>query len=163
MSSISYQVSINNPGGAGEPNNGFIDPTPLAKGTNIGSATYDLARAKKRGNFRFQRIVQVLGTVANPLVSSIVTSATATTEGTNIQFVVTFERGAVRIIRDENELTGTLAIQQLIAEAVTEDFTRTTDIIDPAINKISHVISLQVGPIFGSVATAKAQITVTSI
>lgn len=163
MSAISYTITINNPGGAGAPNDGFIDQMPVAQLSSLGSLNYESAKAKKRANFRYRRIIQVLGTVANPIVTAVNSSSTAVTEGSSIQITVTFDRGAIRIIRDENELSGSLAIQQLVAEAITETHTHLCDIIDPVLSRIAKTENLVVGPIFGSVAAAKTQITVTQI
>ena len=162
MSAVTYQIDIANPALSGGDLGGFVDDKKLESYGPLTGVTFDQAQGKKRGNFRYLRILQVLGTVMNPIVVSTTSDATNTTEATVFTMVVKFERSAPRIIRDESELEGILAVKQLVAEALAEQYSHLCDVYEPN-KQVALTATLTVGALAADADAAKAFVTVTTL
>lgn len=158
--STQYTITITKPAGAAA--EGFIDHNRLEQYGSATGITLTQAQAKKRSNFRALYVLQSIATMANPItVSRTATGASATAESAEYQIVIKFDSDAsLRIIRDESELTGPLAIKQLVAEALTEPRTHMCDVFHP--DSINQIAELAVAPLAASIASAKLLVTVST-
>lgn len=157
--SVTYHVTITASGATGN-GVGFIDrKTTEQYGTAV---TMAQAQVKKRGNFRYEQILDTLAMMANVSVANVFTTgATATAEGTTFEMDVTFASGAsVYVVREEEAIVGVLAVRRLIAEALSTERTRVCDVFDDD-GSVVFTGDLVVGKMAADLTAALALITVT--
>jgi hypothetical protein len=164
--SATFIVSITNAGAAGD-SAGFIDPKRLEQyGTTGASAQHSIN--KKRANLRFDMILSSIAMATNVTVKSAETvGASNTEEGTVFEMTVEFSSlDSVYILRDDQPITGALAIRRMVAEAISSDATNLRDFYIPgeeAGQDHRRTENVVVGRMAADTTEAMALITVTAI
>lgn len=135
-----YRITIaGKSGSAGAATDGFIDAKRVEQYMAEGSAptTYVNSVAKERANLRFRFLQQQLQLEGNIYIENIVAAGgNANTAPTSFVFTAIVERGdSVLFTRDETNnnapLTGVDALKRMVARALIEGRTITTDLFDP--------------------------------
>jgi hypothetical protein len=143
-----YGITITNAIGNAIPSDGFIDPTTTEayyganatynglESVNPGS-TLITTTGKRRGNLRFQHLLQTVQLLGNCYVvpNSIVTNATAITEGSALSFQLIVEHADSLQTADETApgitLFGSLALIRALARGLSTPYVTATYVFDP--------------------------------
>lgn len=160
---------------------GFIDPQSVTQYGLKPGLTFAQCMDKKRGNMRWNDIVESLSLSANAFIDNITTPGAAVdTAPTSVSFEVSYvAAGNPSIVRDNVVLLGVDAVKQMIAEALITTSFDQCEVFDPTmtdpIDSVYHfqgVIAahlacgprfmvLDIGKLANDVTSAKSHISVT--
>lgn len=137
MTKATFTLSITIPAGLLPPNDGGFDPKKIEEYLVAGgSPLLTHTQAKKRGNIRYQWLIEALGTMGLFEIKNIeAVGAGITTDPTLFRFTVVFDRAdAVFVYDDLNPgeiLNGYDAVKRVVARAIMRQGFVSTSVYDP--------------------------------
>ena len=169
---------------AAAPADGFIDPKTVYAYTNVNAndkpSSYANSLAKSRANRRAKNVVLGLQFYSGVQIVSVTAagSPTASTAPTSIVYRISIDDINSVKVDDENnagqKLTGTAALERIVARALCKQETVLLDVLDPTTStapgnttqfaRAGTRFNLEtVGALYANVAAAEAGITVTLV
>jgi len=152
---------------------GFVTPTITF--ANTGYTTLALSQAKQRANSRWNTLVKELNFIANTigLGDVNITGANLNTQGTEIDFLVSYQNMSVVYTYDELNnnalLTDVAALQRVVARVLCETRIETVPVFNPTLDSVHNfqigyqVQNLTIGALAADIPTANATITVVPV
>lgn len=183
MSSPTYNVVITPFTGLTETQQGFIDNKTIRQyGVVVGGGlTMEQSTNKRRANTRWRRIIETISNAANANITNIqAPGATSKTNATSFSFDVSFEKPELPAIWVDGAVVNEqAALLELVAQALTISTTDRVEVFDPTetqgfpkadggftdstIRTGARWMHIEIGNLASTIATAKANITITKL